>query len=146
MKLLKSSLLILFILLPGQVLAKDEIFTGFWDNLAVSGYDPVAYFTESKPVEGKSKYSYEYKGAEWRFSSQEDLDKFVANPEKNAPQYGGYCAWAVAHNTTAKTDPTQWTIVDDKLYLNYDADIQSRWVKDKPKYIKQADTNWPGVL
>ena len=146
MQLLKTALLALIMVLPGQAFAKDEIYTGFWDNLAVSGYDSVAYFTESKPVKGKSQFSHKYKGAEWRFSSKENLDKFVASPEQYAPQYGGYCAWAVAHDTTAKIDPTQWTIEDGKLYLNYNADIQSRWLKDKPKYIKQADSNWPDVL
>ena len=146
MNLLRNSFLALIILLPGLAHAEDKIYTGFWNNIAVSGYDPVAYFTDGKPTKGKSAYSTEYQGAEWHFSSQQNLDTFLANPEKYAPQYGGYCAWAVAHNTTAKADPTQWSIVDGKLYLNYDANIQSRWVEDKPKYISLGNQHWPNVL
>ena len=146
MNLLRNGLLALIILLPGQVLAKDKVYTGFWDNVAVSGYDPVAYFTEGKPVKGTPQFSIDHAGVEWRFSSQQNLDMFVANPQKYAPQFGGYCAWAVAHNTTAKADPTQWSVVDGKLYLNYDAEIQSRWIKDKMTYIERGNRHWPSVL
>ncbi len=126
--------------------AKSEIYTGTFSSKAVGGYDTVAYFTQGTPVKGDSDYQTEYKGAKWLFSSQENLDAFLADPEKYAPQYGGYCAWAVGHNITAKGDPQQWKIIDDKLYLNYDADIQSKWLQDPEKWIVEGDKNWPGVL
>jgi len=126
--------------------AKDPIYTGRFSNLAVSGYDPVAYFTQSRPVKGSSDYEYSYKGAQWRFSSMENLERFQANPDAYAPQYGGYCAWAAAQNYTARGNPKYWTVVDGKLYINYNAKIQARWEKDIPGFIAKANANWPGIL
>ncbi|WP_372741394.1 YHS domain-containing (seleno)protein [Neptunomonas sp.] len=126
--------------------AKPPIYTSFFSDLAVAGYDTVAYFTEHKPVKGNKRFVTEYKGAEWRFKSADNLAMFKADPEKYAPQYGGYCAWAVAMNDTAKGDPHQWTVHDGKLYLNYDTDIQAKWLKDKEGFINSADKNWPGVI
>ncbi len=137
----------LFSLLFSSVsFAEDAIYTQLFSSTAVSGYDAVAYFTEGKPVDGDSNYSTEYMGADWNFKNGENLAKFKENPDKYAPQYGGYCAWAVAHNTTAKGDPTQWTIYEGKLYLNYNTDIQSKWTADKVNQILLANKNWPGVL
>jgi len=134
-------------MVPGAALAADDpIYTGFFSNKAVGGYDPVAYFTESKPVKGSKKFQFEYKGADWYFKSQENLDLFKADPDKYAPQYGGYCAYAVGINQTAKGDPDHWDIVDGKLYLNYDANTRRLW-KEKPDfYIEEAKTYWPSVL
>ncbi|MRI31946.1 YHS domain protein [Endozoicomonas sp. OPT23] len=125
---------------------EDEVYTGFWGNKAVSGYDTVAYFTEGKPVKGSKKFKYKYKGAEWFFSSAKNLELFKNTPEKYAPQYGGYCAWAVSQGHTASADPKQWNIQDGKLYLNYDASVQKDWLKDKQNFINLADKNWPSVL
>ena len=126
--------------------AADPIYTPLFSDKAVSGYDAVAYFTEGKPVKGESDFEYDYMGATWRFSSAENLEAFKADPEKYAPQYGGYCAWAVSQNYTAKGNPNNWTIVDGKLYLNYNDEIQARWEKDIPGFIAKANENWPGVL
>ncbi|CCN38567.1 YHS domain-containing protein [Vibrio nigripulchritudo ATCC 27043] len=127
--------------------AADPIYTGFFSNKAISGYDAVSYFEASEPQKGNSDYKIEYQGANWYFTSKENLDKFVKNPEKYAPQYGGYCAWAVGEkNDTAPGDPLQWNIVDGKLYLNYDADIKSRWEKDIPGFIEKGDQNWPSLV
>jgi hypothetical protein len=112
-------------------------------SLAVDGYDPVAYFTEGKPVEGKKEFSTDWNGAKWRFASAANRDLFVAEPAKYAPQYGGYCAWAVANNYTADTDPEAWAVVDGKLYLNYDKKVQEKWRQDVPGNIAKADQNWP---
>lgn len=125
---------------------KAPIYTGFLSKLAVEGHDPVAYFTEGKPVEGKKKFSTDYQGAEWRFASQENLDLFLADPEKYAPQYGGYCAWAVAQGDTAKGDADHWKIVDGKLYLNYNKKIQKDWELNQSQFIESANANWPDVL
>lgn len=126
--------------------SKSEIYTRFFSNLALEGYDTVAYFDQNKPVKGLSEYSHKYKGAVWQFSTEENLDKFVAMPQDYAPQYGGYCAWLVANGDTAKGDPQYWSIVNGKLYLNYDADIQTKWLADIPDFIKKGDAMWPSVL
>jgi YHS domain-containing protein len=110
---------------------------------AIEGYDPVAYFTEGRPVEGASAFAHEWMGATWYFVSAENRDRFAADPEPYAPQYGGYCAWAVAHGYTAKIDPEAWKIVDGKLYLNYSKDVQADWVEDIPGNIAKGDVNWP---
>lgn len=126
--------------------AKDPVYTGTLSSLAVSGYDPVAYFKDGKPVEGDSAFEHEWNGATWRFASQANLDAFKANPEAYAPQYGGYCAWAVSQGYTASATPEAWRIVDGKLYLNYSKSVQATWVQDVPGNIAKADKNWPKVL
>ncbi len=131
---------------PPAVAAQDPGYTGTFSSLAVSGYDPVAYFTQSKPVEGSSDHEVDWNGATWRFSSAENLAAFKSDPEKYAPQFGGYCAWAVSQGYTASSIPEAWRIVDGKLYLNYSMDIQARWAKDIPGLIAKAETNWPKVL
>lgn len=113
---------------------------------AIRGYDPVAYFTQEKAVPGNKDISYEWHDAEWRFSSEENKKLFVANPEKYAPQYGGYCAYAVGNNYTASTAPEAWHIRDGKLYLNYSKGVQKKWQANIDNYIKQGDANWPAVL
>jgi YHS domain-containing protein len=126
--------------------AKEPIYTGFFSNNAVSGYDVVAYFTEGQPTQGNKKFSTEYKGANWLFSNAANLAAFKAKPEAYAPQYGGYCAWAVAQNKTASAEADLWKIVDGKLYLNYSDDVQAKWEKDIAGFIEQADKNWPEVI
>jgi YHS domain-containing protein len=126
--------------------AEPEIFTGFVPGVAIGGYDAVAYFEAGKPMAGSAALTTEWKGAVWRFASQENLDKFRRSPESYAPQYGGYCAFAVANGATAKGEPEIWRIVDNKLYLNYSADVQKTWQQDIPGNIAKADGNWPGVL
>ena len=115
------------------------------DGAAIRGYDPVAYFTESKAVPGVPAYTAEYKGSKFRFASQASRDAFVANPAKYAPQYDGFCAYGTASGYKAAIDPAAFTIVGGKLYLNYNADIQKKWSADIPGYIVKADKNWPKV-
>ncbi len=140
-----------FILFPFALLmmslnayAVDPVYSS-WGK-AIKGYDTVAYFTEGKPVKGNKKYTADWNDATWYFSSQANADLFKGNPEKYAPQYGGYCAWAVSLGSTAKIDPKAWNIVDGKLYLNYNQDIQNKWSINKPKNIAAADKNWPEIL
>lgn len=123
-------------------LAEDPIYTGTFSSNAVSGHDVVAYFDEGKPVKGSSDFETEWQGATWKFSSAENLAKFEADPEAYAPQYGGYCAWAMARGYFASADPDNWKIVDGKLYLNYNDDVQSKWEADIPGFIKAADLKW----
>jgi YHS domain-containing protein len=134
-------------MLSGPAFARSpEIYTGILSATAVGGYDPVAYFREGKPVQGKKEFSYTWKGVTWRFANAKNLDDFKAKPETYAPQYGGYCAWAVSQGYTAKGDPSAWSIVDGKLYLNYNADVHKTWQKDASGNIVKADANWPKVL
>jgi YHS domain-containing protein len=141
-----STVLTLLLTLPLTSHAEELIYTGYFSDQALSGYDTVAYFREDKAVKGNEKFSTQYKGAQWQFKNQTNLDAFLLAPDSYAPQYGGYCAWAVAHDNTAKGDPKQWHISNGKLYLNYDADIRSKWLKDKDALIVTADKNWPSIL
>lgn len=127
-------------------LAIDAVYVGGSAKAAIKGYDTVSYFTEAEPVKGSKEFSTEYQGATWLFSSSENLQTFVANPEKYAPQYGGYCSYAVSRNTTASIKPKVFNIHDGKLYLNYNKGVQRRWLKDLKKGIKKADKNWPELL
>lgn len=112
---------------------------------AIKGYDPVAYFTEGKPVRGEKAHSVEWMGATWRFASADNKARFEADPAAFAPQYGGYCAWAVSEGYTASIDPDAWHIENGKLYLNYSKSVQRNWSKDIPGNISKGDTNWPGI-
>jgi YHS domain-containing protein len=126
----------------GSLFAQQSaIFTT--SGVAIKGYDAVAYFTESKPVKGDSSFVYHWKDADWNFANKKNQELFKANPEKYAPQYGGYCAYGTANNHKAPTDPMAWTIVDGKLYLNYNNDVKGMWSKDIPGNIKKADKIWP---
>ncbi len=140
-----TALIIGLVLAAAPANAAAPVYTGFFSNQAVSGYDTVAYFTDGKPVKGKSSITHEYMGAVWQFASEANKAKFVANPKKYAPQYGGYCAWAISQGYTASGDPKYWKIVDSKLYLNYDASVQRRWEKNIPGFIADADKNWPSI-
>ena len=136
----------LALLLSSSAFALDPTYTSFFSSEAIKGYDTVAYFTEGKPVKGSDDFSTEYNAATWLFSSQQNLDLFLANPDKYAPQYGGYCAYAVATNTTASIKPELFTIVGDKLYLNYSKSINEKWLANRSAYITDADRHWPNLL
>ena len=125
---------------------QQPVHTALLSHVAVGGYDPVAYFTDGRPVRGVSQFSITHQGYEYRFASAEHLAAFRANPSHYLPQYGGYCAWAVAHGYTAAGNPQNWRIVDGRLYLNYNDDIQRRWEADIPGFIRSANANWPSVL
>ena len=115
------------------------------DGVAVRGYDVVAYFTLGKPTPGRAEYAHAWQGATWRFANAEHLAAFKADPQKYAPQYGGYCAYGVSQGYAVPIDPNAWRIVNGKLYLNFNATVQSRWVQDIPGYVRAADGKWPNV-
>jgi len=136
------------VLWPGNLAraAQPAIYTGLVKGVAVGGYDPVAYFTQRRPVKGSPQITLEHEGATWRFASEESRAAFQADPGKYAPQYGGYCAYAVALGYTAKGDPEAWSIVEGKLYLNFNLPTKATWEKDTAGYIAKSEKNWPGVL
>ena len=115
-------------------------------GLAVGGYDPVAYFRDGKPVRGDGHYQLSFKGAVWRFASGETLRQFQKRPDAFAPQFGGYCAWAVSQHYLAPGDPRQWKIVEGKLYLNANARAKELWEADQDAAIVRGHANWPAVL
>lgn len=115
------------------------------NDLAIHGYDPVAYFTKGKPTKGSAKYSATHEGAIYNFSSVANRDKFKSNPEKYAPQFGGYCAMGVALNQKLDVDPSAWYIADNKLYLNLNSAVQKKWMEDVTGNINTAHRTWNGI-
>jgi YHS domain-containing protein len=112
-------------------------------GVALKGYDPVAYFAEGAAENGNAANSYQWQGATWLFSTPEHREAFMADPAHYAPQFGGYCAFAVSRGTTADADPHQWAIVDGKLYVNNNAFAKKLWDQDRPANIVAGDANWP---
>lgn len=116
------------------------------DGLALGGYDAVAYFTQSRAVKGDPQFETTWDGARWRFASADHRDRFVREPQRYAPQFGGYCAYAVSRGYTASGDPEAWSVVDGKLYVNYSRSVKRTWEKDPAGYISRGNANWPGAL
>lgn len=116
------------------------------DRGAIGGYDPVAYFDQQAPVLGSSEYAFDWKGARWLFSTAENRERFRSEPERFAPRFGGYCAYGVASGYAVKTEPEAWTVVDGKLYLNYDLEVMEEWRQDQAALIAAANENWPEAL
>jgi YHS domain-containing protein len=131
---------------PINTLEKKGFFSYDPSGTAIRGADTVAYFTESKYIPGKDEFTTQWQGATWKFSSQQHLDLFTENPEKFAPQYGGYCAYGVAGGYLVKIEPENWSIVDNKLYLNYSDGVQKKWEKNIAGFIQEANQNFAGLL
>lgn len=115
-------------------------------GIAINGYDPVAYFTEEQPVKGSPEFTSDWDGATVQFASAENKAMFDSDPEKYAPKYGGYCAYAVSKGYTATTDPGAWSIYEGRLYLNYSKSVRALWAVRKRAHVEAADANWPDVL
>ena len=143
MKKIISISLFLWIVSTTVSAQKSEIFIK--DGYAIRGYDAVAYFTESKPVKGDEQFSLSWNGATWLFSNNKNRESFKTNPEKYAPQYGGYCAFGLSRGYKASTEADAFTIVEGKLFLNYNLAVRAEWNKDQKQYIGKADKNWPEV-
>lgn len=145
---MKRYFVLLSITLCQIMLLSVNVFAGEFferNNLAIDGYDPVAYFTEMKPVKGSPEFRSDFEGSTFQFVSAAHRDAFALNPATYAPQYGGFCAYGTAKGYKATIDPAAFTIVRDKLYLNYSEAVHSRWLSDIPGYVQKADTNWPEV-
>jgi YHS domain-containing protein len=130
----------------GEVFANDPIETGTFNNKAIYGYDTVAYFSQNKPVKGADEITSEWRGAVWHFSSIDNKDLFDASPQKYAPQYGGYCAYAMSKGRFVGIDEEAFTIYKDKLYLNYSKGVAKDWREDKDGFIKLADIEYPANI
>jgi len=114
-------------------------------KVMMHGYDVVAFFTDEKAVKGTDAFEYVWQGATWRFATADHRSLFQTAPEKYAPQYGGFCAWAVSRNYTADTDPEAWVVVNGRLFLNYSKNVQKQWTIDRDANISKADVNWPAL-
>ena len=112
---------------------------------AISGYDPVAYFTRQQPVQGVASHALRWRGATWYFASAENMEAFEMNPAAYAPKYGGYCAYAVSLGSLSASVPEAFTIHDGRLYLTSSTAIRAVWSKDIDGNIRKADANWPGL-
>ena len=149
MKALTSAFLLFALSVCQTAFAADpDIYTDK-KNRAVGGADVVAYFSlqpGDKYVKGSKDFTHDYMGATWYFSTAENRDLFAADPEKYAPQYGGYCAFAVSHGFTKSVNPKYWHVVDGKLYLNFNFFADRKWKKDRDAAILRADDQWPTVL
>ena len=129
----------------GPAWAVEPINTSGRARLALHGYDAVAYF-DGEARRGSEEITHRWMEVVWRFASTETRDRFATDPERYAPQYGGYCAYAVSKGSTADVDPEAWTIHEGKLYLNYSKSVRTRWRKDIPGNVAKADRNWPKLL
>ena len=127
-------------------LAGSAVNTGYFGGVAIMGYDPVAYFTEGRPVKGSPEFAYRWLGTPWHFANARHRDMFIQNPERYAPQYGGYCVGEVAADgVTVSIDPNAWRIVDGKLYLSYDQGFADEFAANPEEYLSKAESNWPQV-
>lgn len=124
---------------------KDEVYTSIRNNFGAGGYDVIS-FHQGSPTKGDIKITTNFKDARWRFANETNRDLFLTDPEKYAPAYGGYCAWAIAHNKLAKGSPKHWSIVDGVLYLNFSKSIKNKWLADNAAFIIKADAIWPSLL
>jgi YHS domain-containing protein len=115
------------------------------DGVAVRGHDPVAYFKDGKPARGSAEHRFVHKGSTFHFASKANRDAFAAEPERYAPQYGGFCAFGMASGYKAAIDPAAFTVREGKLYLNYSRDVQRQWSADIPGHLARADRHWPAV-
>lgn len=142
---IKSVFAVSTLALSSLAFAADIDMSADANDVAISGYDTVSYFTDSKPLHGSSQYTATYKNAIYQFSSAENRDTFRANPEYYAPQYGGFCAMGVALEKKLTVDPTAWKIVENKLYLNLNKAVQKKWLSDVPGNLETSEHNWPEI-
>ena len=135
--------ILILMTLAGSAIAGDKNLT--FQGVAIQGYDPVAYFTDAKPVPGSPEITATHDGAIYRFASADHKAAFEADPARYAPQYGGYCAYAAAQGAKAPIEPEQFTVANGKLYLNFNADVRERWLEDRVSYISKADAYWSSM-
>src|ERR1051325_10457568 len=136
----------LLVLMVTAAAAEKKLINVNKDGVAIQGYDPVAYFTESRPVKGEAQFQSYYNGATYYFSSLANKKTFDSNPKKYEPQFGGFCAYAVSQGHTAKIEPDAFQVLNDRLLLQYDKGVREKFNKDSLGNLKKADQNWPGLV
>ena len=142
-----SAILVLFVVIGVANAAEvPEHINVDSEGYSIDRYDPVAYFTEGRPLRGKREFNAEYQGAKYAFSSEINREQFLSDPDKYVPQYGGYCAYGVVHGGKSEVDPEVWEVVDGKLYLMISGGTKSIWQKRKKAYIQMADKAWQSII
>lgn len=130
---------------PG-IYAMEPVYTPWYSDTAIKGYDVVAYFTEGRAVKGEQRFQFRWRDANWLFASAAHLDAFMVDPERFTPQYGGFCAFGVAEGHAIGVDPEQFTVHNGKLYLNFNASVNRKWREHMENYISTADEKWPEMV
>lgn len=141
---LGAGLILALLAIPAGIASAGEQYTDR-QGRALNGYDPVTYFTDGTAQMGVESITAEYNGASWWFVSEADRELFLADPGHYAPAYDGHCAWALADGRKVRSDPQAWRIVNGRLYLNFNADIQARWERDIPGNLERSEANWPAL-
>jgi YHS domain-containing protein len=131
------------LLLVSSVQADNHAINVDEEGVAIHGYDPVAYFTQATPVKGQAQYAYNWSGATWWFADDSNRQAFIANPQRYAPQFGGFCAYAASYGQFADIDPQAWSIVNDRLYLNFNQRVRQIWRPRAAEFIDDAEQLWP---
>ncbi|WP_306115783.1 MULTISPECIES: YHS domain-containing (seleno)protein [unclassified Roseovarius] len=139
-------LVVHFMLCPVPARAEPEVNLGYFNELAMNGYDVMTYWKGGDPQKGDPAIAATYKGATWVFTTVENRGLFLADPARYAPQYGGYCAYAASQNAIADVDPFAWRIWEGKLYLNYSPRVRRQWASNIDANIQKADGYWPVLL
>lgn len=140
---MKKHFLVVFVaFLTATTFAQSGKNANLKDGLALQGYDPVAYFEQSKAVMGQKEISTEFNDATYYFSSEKNKAAFLKNPQHYEPQFGGFCAYGMSNGYEAPVQPEAFTIVDNKLYLNYNLKVKEMWVKEQAARIQKANENW----
>ncbi|HEX4486809.1 MAG TPA: YHS domain-containing (seleno)protein [Terriglobales bacterium] len=135
----------MFVVLSAVASAKDLLNVDR-DGVGIQGYDPVAFFSDGRPVKGYAQFQSQYHGAKYYFASSEHKAAFDKEPAKYEPQFGGYCAYGVSHGSRAPVKVEASQIVNGRLLMQYDLDVKDSFNKDTQGSLKKADQNWPGLV
>jgi YHS domain-containing protein len=144
---MKKVFLLLLLLVSVPVFGQNKTLLNLdRQGIAIQGYDPVAFFTQNRPVKGRPEFETKYNGARYLFASADDKSTFDANPAKYEPQFGGFCAYAASQNHTAPVKIEAFQIVNGRLLMQYDLGVRKEFNKDTQGNLQKADKNWPGLV
>jgi YHS domain-containing protein len=138
----KSSIILYVAFLSATTFAQTAKHINLKNGIAIQGYDPVAYFESTKAIEGKKEITAKFNDATYQFASENNKDLFLKNPTHYEPQFGGFCAFGMSEGYEAPIKPEAFTVVEDKLYLNYNLKVREDWSKNKEARIVKATVNW----
>ena len=139
-----AAIVLLFLALMAPAAAGEAINTTD-ENIAIKGYDTVAYFVENRPMKGKPEFEHVWQGARWQFATPEHRDMFATDPVRYAPRYGGFCSGGMSLGVKATINPEAWAIIDGRLYLAFSERTMKRFTSDVDANIAKADANWKGL-
>ena len=143
---MKKMLFALLALAAFSIVASGKELLNLDNGVAIQGYDPVAFFTDHRPVKGDAHFQSQYRGAKYYFATAEHKATFDREPAKYEPQFGGFCAYGASRGKTVPVKIETWEILNGRLILQYDLDVKSKFDKDPQGTLKKADENWPGLV